>query len=206
MVRTVYSSYGRWRYHQVGIASVLLMSLATACGGPPKSPNAPKASPSVLALLDQAQEAERARDYATARAFYQQAIDEAPNAHSAALATREMASALVFWGEYAAAETYLETSLSHDAGQARVWHDLALVQQHNKKPERALVSLERALVLAPKEPRVRVAYAALLVTQKRYADAIVQYEFLLTLHIPPRIENATHKALQMLRNELARGT
>jgi len=153
-------------------------------------------------LLDEAEVAERARDYNKAREKYLQAISEAPDAQSAAIANREMASALVFWGEYEGAEARMKASLEHDSSQARVWHDLGLVQEHQGKPHLALESLEKAVLLAPKEPRARVAYAALLVKQSQFSAAIVQYEELLKLPIPERIESATHKALQLLRREV----
>ncbi len=159
----------------------------------------------VRALLLQAEQAERARDYHTARARYQEAIAIAPDQPSAALANREMASALLFWGEYEGAEKRLLQSLVHDGTQVRVWHDLAIVQVQLKKHDAALASLEKGLKLAPREPRIHVAYAALLVKEKRYVDAIAQYEHLLTLPIPPRVEQATHKALQILAAEVRSG-
>ena len=205
MIRRFYSRVTAGRHRLAVIAVGLAFGCLVACGSRATPTSAePQASTSVQALLDQAQEAERARDYHRARALYQRAIDEAPDAGSSALANREMASALIFWGEYEGGEALLRQSLAHDASQARVWHDLALVQARGDRPKEALASLEKALTLAPDEPRVVVAYAALLVKETRFADAIAQYEHLLQLEIPPRIETATRKALVMLRSEIER--
>tara|TARA_R110002096_G_scaffold44526_6_gene120153 strand:+ start:53305 stop:53775 length:471 start_codon:yes stop_codon:yes gene_type:complete len=151
--------------------------------------------------LKAAEDAEQRRDYNVARELYLQAIAEASDSRSAAIANREMASALLFWGEYEGAEARLRTSLKHDASQARVWHDLGLVQEHQGNAGEALISLERAVALAPNEPRARIAYAALLVKQSQFSEAILQYKALLKMPIPERIEVAIHKALRMLENE-----
>lgn len=181
---------------------VIVASVSMACGSPRTELKSPGPHVSVQTLLKAAEDAERKRDYNLARQLYQQAIDDAPDAQSAAIANREMASALVFWGEYEGAEARLRASLAHDETQARVWHDLGLVQDHQDKPTDALTSLEIAVSLAPKAPRVRIAYAALLVKQARFSDAIIQYEALLKLPIPPRIESAAHKALLLLEHEV----
>ena len=180
---------------------VIVLVVTIGCGGAPVS-TAPLVAKPVLALLQQAEKAERARDYHTARERYQKAIAVAPDPTSAALANRKMASALLFWGEYEGAERRLMQSLVHDGTQVRVWHDLAIVQVQLKKHDAALASLVKAVELAPGEPRIRVAYAALLVKERRYRDAITQYKHLLTLSIPPTIEQATHKALRMLAAEV----
>lgn len=200
-----YSRVSGLRHRLAGIAPPLLVMLALACGSSAPAARDPVATDSIQALLQQAEDAERARDYHRARALYQRAIDESPDAASAALANRDMASALIFWGEYEGGRDRLVQSLEHDNSQARVWHDLGMVQDHLEQPEEALVSLAKAVELAPKEPRARIAYAALLVKQAQYAAAILEYESLLELSIPPRIEAAAHKALDMLRAEIKRG-
>ncbi len=197
-----YSRLAVRRHQSVGFALCIAACFAMACGSPAREPAVVKPATNVQSLLNAAQNAERKRDYNTARELYLQAIREAPDRQSAAIANREMASALVFWGEYESAEKRLLASLEQDGKQARVWHDLGLVQDHQDKSASALVSLHKAVALAPKEPRVRIAYAALLVKQSRFSDAIVQYEALLKLPIPVRIEAATHKALQMLKREV----
>ncbi|MCP4444134.1 MAG: hypothetical protein GY811_02150 [Myxococcales bacterium] len=63
-----------------------------------------------------------------------------------------------------------------------------MVQEHQGRPELAPASLKKAVALAPKEPRARVAYAALLTKRSLFQEAIAQYEALLCLRPPPRIE------------------
>lgn len=196
-----YSRLAARRHKSAGFAVVIAASLLAACGSPAKTPTSAAPHARVQTLLAAAEDAEQRRDYNAARELYLQAIAEAPDARSAAIANREMASALLFWGEYEGAEARLQASLEHDKSQARVWHDLGLVQEHQGKASDALTSLERAVALAPKEPRARIAYAALLVKQGQFAKAIVEYKALLKLPIPERIEAAIHKALRMLESE-----
>ncbi len=196
-----YSRVTARRHRSAGFAVVIAASLLAACGSSAKTPTSPAAHARVQTLLKAAEDAEQRRDYNVARELYLQAIAEASDSRSAAIANREMASALLFWGEYEGAEARLRTSLKHDASQARVWHDLGLVQEHQGNAGEALISLERAVALAPNEPRARIAYAALLVKQSQFSEAILQYKALLKMPIPERIEVAIHKALRMLENE-----
>jgi Flp pilus assembly protein TadD len=161
-------------------------------------------APETLKLNEQAEAAERKRDHHAARAFYQRAVDTAPNPASAAFATREMASALIFWGEDEGAVVLLARSLEHDPTQVPVWHDLGVMQARLGKSQEARQALERAVELAPKEPRSRMALAALLVNLSEFELARSHYKVLLTLKIPPRIEKAIHKALDILQSEIDR--
>lgn len=158
--------------------------------------------PTTLQLHEQAEAAERKRDHTAARSFYQRAIDTAPDSASAAFANREMASALVFWGEDEGAVLLLDKSLEHDPLQVPVWHNLGIIQAKLGEPQKARTALERAVTLAPKEPRSRMALAALLVNLSEFSLAQSHYKTLLTLEIPPKIERAIHKALEILQAEI----
>lgn len=185
------------------LCTLLTLQIGASCyGSSQRARTSP--GPKIKALHAQAEAAERKRDYHSARAYYQQAVDEAPDSASAAYATLKMASALVFWGELAPACTLLGKSLEHDPSQVPVWHDLGVLQAKLGRPEAARKSLMRAVELAPKEPRSRIALAALLVQQSEFRLAQTHYETLLTLDIPPKIEEAIHRALGILEQEIAR--
>ncbi len=199
-----YSRVPGRRHRLAVIAIAAVAGTSIACAAPKTTSNEPVPAESVQSLLDQAHNAERERQYHEARALYLRAIEQAPDRTSAAIANREMASALVFWGEYEGARVRLLASLEHDDQQARVWHDLGMVQEHLGDREAAVASLRKATDLAPSEPRSRISYAALLVKQEQFAEALTQYEALLKLPVPDRIEAATREAIRLLKSELAR--
>ncbi len=190
---------------QTSILATFLVALGSACASAPaKAPRAP--APDIVALSDKAEAAERKREHLQAEAYLQEAIEQAKDPVSAAYANRKMASMLLFWREEARARAYLQASLEHDASQAAAWNDLGVVESNLGHPHEARQALEKAVELAPKEPRARLALGAELVKQKEYKLALAQYKVLLTLRIPAKIEDATHRAIKLLESELARET
>jgi Flp pilus assembly protein TadD len=186
------------------LCALMLLASGAGCLRGAQVQEKPKIHPNTLQLHQKAEAAERKREHHKARAFYQRAVDTAPDAASAAFATREMASALLFWGEEEGAALLLDKSLQHDPQQVPVWHNLGVVQAKLGKSEEARSALERAIELAPKEPRSRMALAALLVNLSEFRLAKSHYEILLTLKIPEKIERAIHKALEILQVEIER--
>lgn len=185
------------------IAPFLALLLSSACGpSPAKARIGP--APKIVALNKKAEEAERRREHLKAQAYLQQAVEQAQDPTSAAYANRQMASLLLFWHEQAQALPYLEMSVEHDPGQVPVWNDLGVVYSSLQMPAKARAALERAVQLAPKEPKSRMSLAAELVRQSEFELARSHYKVLLTLKIPPRIENATHRALKLLQEEIQR--
>ena len=191
------------RSSAVLIGALLALLLGSACGSPARrSSTGP--SKAILALNEKAEAAERRREHLKAQAYLQQAVDQAQDPTSAAYANRQMASLLLFWHQQEQALPYLEKSVEHDPTQIPVWNDLGVVYSNLQQPAKARGALERAVELGPKEPISRMGLAAELVRQSEFELARSHYQVLLTLKIPPRIENATHRALELLRKEIER--
>lgn len=182
-------------------ALVLVLLLAAACGGPQKQTRTGPA-PEIVALNDKAEAAERKREHLDAQAFLQEAVNLAEDPVSAAYANRKMARLLLFWRQEANALPYLEKSVEHDPSQVPVWNDLGVVHSKLGNPAKARQALEKAVELAPREPIVRLTLAAEMVRQSEFRIAHSHYKILLTLDIPPRIEKATHRALELLQKEM----
>src|SRR5690606_26255862 len=138
------------------------LAIAGACGGAPPAAE-PGPAPATAALLERARAEEGARRYDRARALYEQAAREAPDRASAALAWRELASALLFWGELEDGEQALERVVRLDPREVSAWHDLGVVRERRGDRAGAEHALRRAISLAPGDVRPRVALAALLV-------------------------------------------
>lgn len=193
-----YSPLPRWSSHRaVALVFVGLLACNSGRGAPPQPAQSTRSD------IRLAEEAEGRREHHQARALYRQAIAQAPNAHSHAYATREMASTLLFWGEYQGAARLLEQSLRSDDSQVQVWHDLGVLRVRLNDALGAEKALRQAISLAPREPRSRIALAALLVRGKQYVAAQAQYRTLLELPIPPKLEVAVRTALKLLKQEIA---
>ncbi len=155
-----------------------------------------------MATVDTAHGHERARRYDLARKSYEEAVRDAPDPRSEVFARRELASALIFWGEYTDAEAQLEQVVRIEPGHAAAWHDLGLLKHRRGDLPGAETALRTAVKRAPQDPRPRVALAALLVTQRRYPEALAEYESLLELDLPDRLRAAVDKGMQLLRSEM----
>ncbi len=202
MIRRFYARKSRRSSEALLWPASLAIALACACGSAQTRPKlAP--DPEIVALNDRAESAERKRQHLDAQAFLQAAVDQAQDPVSAAYANRKMARLLLFWRRDAEALPYLEASLGFDSSQVPVWNDLGVVYSSLGQPAKARSSLEQAVRLAPREPIVRKGLAAELVKQKEFQLARRHYKVLLSLDIPPKIENATYRVLKILDKEIA---
>ena len=155
------------------------------------------------ALVDRAERHELARRHDQARAAYIRAIEQAPDVTSRAFAAREYASALISWGEYDRAETQLEQVVALAPEDPSAWHDLGLLRNRRGDSEGARQALERSAQAAPRDPRPRIALAAVLVNQRRLEEAVAVYKTVLELELPDRTRAAVERALALLAEELA---
>ena len=179
--------------------AMILFTLAGACGGA----TARGPSPATLALLEQAENAESRRRYDHARELYLQAKGQAPDDISRARAARAYGRALIFWGEYdgASAELTEVTRLTPD--DAGAWHDLGLVRHRNGDLSGAESALRRSIQARPRDPRSRIALAALLWQIGRHRDALTEYQALLTLEVPPQVRDKVEWAIRTLEARLS---
>jgi Flp pilus assembly protein TadD len=176
----------------LGVAAALA---AAGCGGRSPAPTGP--SPQVRAEIERAEAAEQARRHDAARAHYRRAIASARDPTSIAVARREYAETLVTWGEYPEAIAQLEGSLAARPSAA-AWHDLGLLRNNQGDVAGALAALEQARALAPRDPRPRVALAALRWKSGDRAGAAAEYRALLDLPLPERLRSKVQWALDEL--------
>ena len=174
-------------------AALALAIAAGACGGSGAPAREPEAAESTAALIERARAEERARRYDRARALYQQAADTAPDAESAAHAWRQLASALIFWGEVADGQRALERVVALEPDAVSAWHDLGVVRGSRGDRAGAEAALRRAIALA-----------AVLVRAERWRDAITEYQALERLQLPDATRRAVERALEICRAEAAR--
>lgn len=180
-------------------AAYLVLWLVACAGAPRPQP----AAPATLDTLEQAEARERARRYDEARNLYRSAVDTAPDDRSRAYAARRFAAALLFWGELEAAEAELVTVVRLEPADPAAWHDLGIVRHRRGDIAGAEHALRRALANAPRDPRPRIALAALLVNERRLREALAQYEALLELELPERTRAAVERGIELLRRELS---
>lgn len=176
------------------------MTASAACAGRP----APAISPATRVAVDRAERSERARRYDQARAWYERAERDAPDARSRAWAARQYADALAFWGEYRDAERALERVVRWAPGDASAWHDLGILRARRGDVAGAEMALRRAKAAAPHDPRPRVALAALWVNARRFDAALAEYRALLALDLPPRLRAAVRRAIALVSAETRR--
>ncbi len=179
-------------------ASILaaIAILIAACGPPP--PARPRPTDIVRTEIDRAEQAERARRHDIARVHYERAVAAAKDPTSIAFARHEFAETLITWGEYAEAIRHLEAVLAIRPKDAAVWHDLGMLEHHEHDDAGAIAALEKARDLAPRDPRPRIALAALRWKLGDKAGARSEYEHLLTLDLPDRIRAKVVWALGVL--------
>jgi len=177
-----------------------IVLLASACGNRPP----PKAERAVDAHLEQAHRHEKAHRYDLAEASYRQAIGAAQGPTERHRAQRALADALLFWGRYQDAQAALAQLVGARPADVASWHDLGIVRAELGDAAGAERALARAIDLAPSDPRSRIALAALLVNQRRYAEAERHYRQLLELELPDRLRRAVMRALELLAAENAK--
>lgn len=175
----------------------LALALSAACGGGQPVRRA-QVDPATAALLARARGEERARRYDRARALYERAARDAPDRVSAARAWRELARALLFWREIGDAEEALRRAVVADPSEVSAWHDLGIVRGWRGDAAGAERALRRAIALAPREPRPRVALAAILVNQRRWPEALGEYRALEKLELPERTRRAVVQAIALI--------
>ena len=156
-------------------------------------------SAATLAAVDHADDLERTRQHDQARAAYEQAVAAAPDRPSEVYARLELASQLAFWGEIAAAVSQLETVVGLDPAQTRAWHDLGILRHQLGDDPGAQSALEKAVSLAPDDPRPRIALAALLWQRGDLAAARAQYQALLRLDLPDAVRTKVQWAIEQLK-------
>lgn len=181
------------------VGAYLVLALA-ACGG---ARAAPAVSPQTKAAVERAEAREQARKYDEARALYEAAKRDAPDDPSRAYAGNELASALIFWGEYEAAEIELVEVVGLAPGHAAAWHDLGVLRARRGDTPGAETALRRSIDTAPADPRPRIALAALLVNERRFRDAVTQYERILELELPERTRKAVERGMELIHQEMA---
>lgn len=187
-------------------AAIALSWAVAACGG--AAPRGP--SDAVRAEIAAAETAERARQHHAARAHYERAIASARDPNSAAFARREFAETLMSWGEYPEAIAQLERAVAARSAStpestpeskidtqlaAAAWHDLGLLRHNRGDVPGAIAALSRARALAARDPRPRIALAALLWKSGDRAGAAAEYRALLELDLPARVRTKVEWAL-----------
>ncbi len=186
------------------MATAIALTVAGACSSPARTPRAPRIAASTRQTIENAQEYERARRYDLARAAYARAVAEAPDRTSGGWAARQMARALVFWGEYVDAEKALERTVELVPGEFTAWHDLGMVREELRKLPQAEAAFRRSIALRPRLAPSRIALAALLVNQRRWQEALVEYDHLLALDLPERLVSRIEQARKMIRAEMGK--
>jgi Flp pilus assembly protein TadD len=183
------------RLASITLATALAVALGVVpagCGGRARPPSGP--TPEIRAEVERAEAAELARRHDAAREHYLRAVAEARDLTSVAYARREYAETLISWGEYPEAIAQLEGSVAARPSAA-AWHDLGLLRNHQGDTRGALAALEQARALAPRDPRPRVALAALRWKSGDRAGAAVEYRALLELPLPERVRAKVQWAL-----------
>jgi len=181
------------------VTRLLVVAWLVACGGK----HAATPGPDPVALeLKLAEQAEQARDHTGARAHYEAAIRAARTPAQIDLAHREFAETLITWGEVHEAERHLVVAVDANPDDAGAWHDLGLVRHAHGDHANGIVALERARSLRPKDPRPRIALAALRWKIGDKAGAKVEYQALLALDLPEKVRAKVEWALGVLdRND-----
>ena len=175
------------------IAALLVVA---ACAATPKAPARP--ADGVRTEIEQAEQAERARKHDVAREHYQRAVAAAHDADSIAFARYEFAETLMSWGEVPEAIAQLEGVVAAKPDHAAAWHDLGILRHHQSDDAGASVALERARTLAPRDPRPRIALAALRWKRGDTAGAEAEYRALLELDLPANVRDKVKWALAQL--------
>jgi len=172
---------------------------AAACASTPKAP--PRPSADVRTEIEQAESAERARQHDVAREHYQRAVSAARDPASIAFARREFAETLMTWGEVPEAIKQLEGVVAAAPDHAASWHDLGILRHNQGDDAGATIALERARDLQPRDPRPRIALAALRWQRGDKPGAAAEYRALLELDLPERVRAKVKWALDQLQVE-----
>lgn len=174
----------------------MAIAALVACAHPRPAPRAPAAA--TRADITAAEDALGRRDHTAARAAYDHAVASAPDRASEAYARKERASALLLWDDRAAAVDDLARVTELTPDDAAAWHDLGIVRHALGDVAGARAALERARALRPRDPRPRLALAALAWSQGDRAAAAAEYRALAELDLPDRLREKVAWALREL--------
>ena len=155
-------------------------------------------APATRAAVTEAEEALGRRDHLAARAAYDHAVATAPDRASEVFARRERASALLLWDQRADADADLERVTQLAPDDAGGWHDLGIVRHARGDLDGARVALEHARALQPRDPRPRLALAALAWSRGDRVAAAAEYRALAQLELPDRLRAKVEWALAEL--------
>jgi len=175
-----------------------IVAVLASCAHPAPPAPPPKPTIDVRAEIEQAEQAERARRHDIAREHYERAVASATDPASISYARREFAETLITWGEYPAAIQHLEVVVSLHPKDAGAWHDLGMLRHHEGDDAGAIAALERARDLAPRNPKPRIALAALQWKLGNKPAAAAEYRKLLELDLPERVRAKVEWALGVL--------
>ena len=177
-----------------GRSPLAVFFVLAACTHP--APPAPPAHDEVRDEIAAAETAEKARKHDEARAHYERAVAAAHDPPHADRAHREFAETLASWGEIPAAIAHLERATTAAPDDAAAWHDLGILRHHEHDDPGAIAALVHARTLAARDPRPRIALAALYWQTGDKANAR-------RVHRPPRARSAGSRARQ---GEVGAGT
>ncbi len=152
-------------------------------------------------LVTEARSAAAERRYREAEALYERAIRQAPDPASRGYANREWGRALALFGDYDEAIRALDRATQAAPALAGAWHDLGVLRYRAGRVEGAEIALRRAASLRPRDPRPRIALAAMYVNAERFADARRRYLEVLDLDIPEDMREAIEEAMALLGEE-----
>jgi Flp pilus assembly protein TadD len=178
------------------LRALLLVIALAACGARAARPAPP--SIDVKHEIAEADKAEKQRKHDVARVHYERAVAAAKDPSSVFYARREYAETLITWGEYPLAIQHLEAALTARPDHAASWHDLGLLRNNQNNLPGAIQALEKSRSLAPKDPRPRIALAALRWKTGDKAGATTEYRQLLELELPDRVRAKVEWALGVL--------
>jgi tetratricopeptide (TPR) repeat protein len=120
-----------------------------------------------------AKAAEKAGDNATMLKHAKALVERHPKS---GLALRCLGDALDYTGAYEEAVATLRKAIALDANDVVAWNDLAVVQEHMKRPSDADAAFQKALKLAEKEPKPWADFGDFCITQRRWQEAIYATE------------------------------
>ena len=150
--------------------------------------------------LEQAEQAERARQHDVARTHYERAIASAHDTASIGLARREFAETLATWGELVAAVGQLERAVAATPADPIAWQMLGILRANDAIHDLpgAFAALERSRQLAPRAWIPRRDLAVLHWKLGQRAEALAEYRAMLELELPARLREKVTWAIEQL--------